>query len=204
MSSEQVDKVQDIQPEVDIDKCEHEDKPINELKDKEANLIEDVTDSLMTEALFACESAIREEENEQPDKEDVLNNQTEATQTDIDAVEDLEEKIDTLEKVLSESINAYEDYDDKPGDYLILSIINMVLMLCMRSFGFFVAVPAFYFSLRTIEAAEKGDLIRALRNGSDALNLNCFAILVTMSEFFVYPHLGLLFDLWIWEMLWFF
>lgn len=195
MSSEQVEKVQDVvQPEANVNKDEHEEKA--ELK---AHPVEELSsENLITQ----------EEENEKTDEAIVPSDQSEATQTDaetdISTVEELDEKITSLEKILTESINAYEDDDNKPGDYLILSMINVVLMLCMRSFGFFMAVPAFYYSLRTIEAVDKRDVDRALRSGSNALNLNCLAILVTMSEFFVYPHLGLLFDLWVWEMVWFF
>lgn len=195
MSSEQDEKVQDVvQPEDNVNKDEHEEK---------AELMTCPVEELSSENLIT-----KEEENEKTDEAFVPSNQSEATQTDaetdISNVHESDEKITSLEKILTESINAYEDDDNKPGDYLILSIINLVLMLCMRSFGFFVAVPAFYYSLRTCEAVDKGDVDRALRSESNALNLNCLAILVTMAEFFVYPHLGLLFDLWVWEMVWFF
>lgn len=65
----------------------------------------------------------------------------------------------------------------KPSDYLVLSVVNAIVCLFTGSLAFFFALPAFYFSLKTIELNRDEDTLSSRATSWWCLNLN----LITMS-----------------------
>ena len=141
------------------------------------------------ESIYGCDS-----DKEAKLKTKEADSKSEETQTVCEETDNILTD-DDMANLINEEMKFDDDNDSKASDFMILSILNAVIMLCMGSYGFFLAVPAFYYSVRTIEANVHDESARAHRAASTALNLNCLAIVTTMSEFFLFPHLGFF-----WEM----